>query len=78
MAAHVVRVPTRWRQAPITAALITAAGLSHRPAASGIVFDVQKVPEGLFGCVVGVLVSRAPARLRPFTDTENAAEEPPP
>jgi uncharacterized membrane protein YccC len=78
ISAYLVRVPTMWRQAPITAALIIASGLSHQSAASGIVFGVQKVAEVLFGCVVGLLVSWAMARLWPSAGTGNAAEEPPP
>ena len=54
---YLVRVKTMWRQAPITAAIVIAAGIGSGSATVGIGRGVHKVAEVLFGCVVGVLVS---------------------
>ncbi len=54
---YLVRVRTQWRQAPITAAVVIAAGLAGGSATVGIGRGLHKVAEVLFGCVVGVLVS---------------------
>jgi uncharacterized membrane protein YccC len=63
---YVVRVQTMWRQAPITAAIIIAAGLSHQSKLTGIEFGLHKVAEVLFGCLVGLLVSWAMAKVWPM------------
>jgi len=54
---YVVRIKTMWRQAPITAAIVIAAGISSDSSMSGIRDGLHKVAEVLFGCLVGVLVS---------------------
>ena len=59
----VVRVKTMWRQAPITVAIVIAAGLTHGSASIGIEKGLQKVGQVLFGCLVGMLVSLLMARL---------------
>jgi uncharacterized membrane protein YccC len=63
-----VRVPTMWRQAPITAALIVVSGLSAKSASAGIETGLMKVAEVLFGCVVGVVVSWLISRLWPLPE----------
>ncbi len=57
VASCVVRVKTMWRQAPITAALVIAAGISRHSTLMGIEHGLHKVAEVLFGCLVGVVVS---------------------
>jgi uncharacterized membrane protein YccC len=57
IASYVVRIKTMWRQAPITAAIVIAAGLSGSSSLGGIRHGLHKVAEVIFGCVVGVLVS---------------------
>ncbi len=57
ISSYLVRVKTMWRQAPITAAVVIAAGLAGGSATVGIGRGLHKVAEVLFGCVVGVLVS---------------------
>jgi uncharacterized membrane protein YccC len=51
-----VRVKTMWRQAPITAAVVIAAGLTYGTTV-GIEKGLHKVAEVIFGCLVGTLVS---------------------
>jgi hypothetical protein len=54
---YVIRIKTMWRQAPITAAIVIAAGISHGSTVTGIESGLHKVAEVLFGCLVGLLVS---------------------
>jgi uncharacterized membrane protein YccC len=54
---YLVRVKTMWRQAPITAAVVIAAGLSQSSTLVGLERGLHKVAEVLFGCGVGLLVS---------------------
>ena len=57
ISSYVIRVKTMWRQAPITAAIVIAAGISRSSTLGGIQHGLHKVAEVLFGCVVGLLVS---------------------
>lgn len=54
---YFVRIKTMWRQAPITAALVIAAGITSGSTQLGIVEGLHKVAEVLFGCVVGFGIS---------------------
>ncbi len=54
---YVVRIKTMWRQAPITAAVVIAAGLAGSSTLAGIERGLHKVAEVIFGCLVGVMVS---------------------
>jgi uncharacterized membrane protein YccC len=54
---YLVRVPTMWRQAPITAAIVIAAGMTHHSKLKGLEIGVLRVGEVLLGCVVGFLIS---------------------
>jgi uncharacterized membrane protein YccC len=57
ISSYVVRIKTMWRQAPITAAIVLAAGISQGAKVAGIATGLHKVAEVLFGCIVGLLVS---------------------
>lgn len=57
VSSYIVRIKTMWRQAPITAAVVIAAGISRSSTLIGIQHGLHKVAEVLFGCVVGLLVS---------------------
>ncbi len=57
VSSYLVRIPTMWRQAPITAAIVIAAGLSHHSKLSGVELGVHKVTEVILGCVMGLLVT---------------------
>ena len=76
IASYVVRVTTMWRQAPITAAIVIAAGISTGSTQGGIGEGLHKVGEVVFGCLVGLAVSvlmskvwlvRGPAERAPST-----------
>lgn len=54
---YLVRVKTMWRQAPISAALVIAAGISAHSSLGGIYSGLHKVGEVIFGSLVGVFVS---------------------
>lgn len=66
ISAYLVRIPTMWRQAPITAALVIASVLSQHDIAAGIELGLTKVGEVVFGCVVGLGVSWLMSRLWPL------------
>lgn len=57
ISSYVVRIKTMWRQAPITAAIVLAAGISQGAKVAGITSGLHKVAEVFFGCIVGLLVS---------------------
>ena len=57
ISSYVIRIKTMWRQAPITAAIVIAAGISHKSKAAGIESGLHKVAEVIFGCLVGLIVS---------------------
>ncbi len=54
---YVVRIKTMWRQAPITAAVVIAAGLAGSSTLAGVERGLHKVAEVIFGCLVGIIVS---------------------
>ncbi len=56
VSSYLIHVQTMWRQAPITAVIVIAAGLTHHSKLSGVELGVHKVAEVLFGCAVGVAV----------------------
>jgi uncharacterized membrane protein YccC len=74
ISSYVVRIPTMWRQAPITAALVIASGLSQRSMSASIEVGLLKVAEVLFGCFVGVAASWLMSRLWPLPDPVGPAE----
>jgi len=57
ISSYVIRIKTMWRQAPITAAIVIAAGISRSSTLGGLQHGLHKVAEVLFGCIVGLLVS---------------------
>lgn len=57
ISSYVVRIKTMWRQAPITAAIVIAAGISRSSTLGGLQHGLHKVAEVLFGCLVGLIVS---------------------
>jgi uncharacterized membrane protein YccC len=66
VSSYVVRVQVMWRQAPITAAIVIAGGLTHDSKLIGMEHGVHKVGEVIFGCVVGLLVSLSMSRVWPI------------
>ena len=57
VSSYVVRIPTMWRQAPISAAFVIAAGLEHQSRIKGLQAGGFRMTEVLFGCVVGLMVA---------------------
>jgi uncharacterized membrane protein YccC len=77
ISSYLVRIPTTWRQAPITAALVVASGLTKRSTSAGIEIALFKVSEVLFGCFVGFGVSWLISRVWPLPEPSGpAATEP--
>jgi uncharacterized membrane protein YccC len=60
---YLVRIQTMWRQAPITAAIVIAAGLTSQSKLSGLEHGLHKVAEVIFGCAVGWATSALMARV---------------
>jgi uncharacterized membrane protein YccC len=54
---YLVRIKTMWRQAPITAAIVIAAGIAGASTKVGVFRGLHRVGEVLFGSLVGMLVS---------------------
>ena len=71
LSSYWVQIPTMWRQAPITAAIVIAAGLTDNSKLSGIVHGVHKVVEVIFGCLVGLFVSMLMSKVWPVAEPEN-------
>jgi uncharacterized membrane protein YccC len=76
VSSYVVRVQVMWRQAPITAAIVIAGGLTHDSKVIGVEHGLHKVAEVIFGCVVGLLVSLAMSRLWPIPEHKEATVGP--
>jgi uncharacterized membrane protein YccC len=57
ISSYVIRVKTMWRQAPITAAIVLASGITQGAKAAGVESGLRKVGQVIFGCVVGMVVS---------------------
>ena len=71
VSAYLVRVKTMWRQAPITAAIVIAAGVEHGSALFGLERGLVKVAEVTFGCLVGLTVTLIMSRvwlIQPVTE----------
>ena len=73
VSSYVVHVQTMWRQAPITAAIVIASGLTHQSKLSGVEDGVHKVGEVLLGCVMGLLVSWTLSKVWPLHDVQTRA-----
>ena len=57
LSSYVVRVQVMWRQAPITAAIVIAGGMTHHSDLTAFEIGVRRVGEVLLGCVTGLVVS---------------------
>jgi uncharacterized membrane protein YccC len=65
ISSYVVHLPVMWRQAPITAAVVIAAGLEHHSKEKGIEAGMIRVGEVMLGCVVGLIVTVVLSKLWP-------------
>ena len=68
LSTYVVRVPTMWRQAPITAAIVIAGGLQHHVKLTAVEQGLRRVGEVLFGCLVGILVAWLLSKVWPLPE----------
>jgi uncharacterized membrane protein YccC len=68
LSSYVVRIPAMWRQAPITAAIVIAAVLTHHSKLSGIEVGLRRVGEVMLGCVMGLLVSWLMSKIWPLQE----------
>jgi uncharacterized membrane protein YccC len=68
VSSYVIHIQTMWRQAPITAAIVIAARLTHHSKLSGIEHGLHKVMEVLLGCVMGIVVSWLMSRVWPMPE----------
>jgi uncharacterized membrane protein YccC len=68
LSSYVVRLPTMWRQAPITAAIVIAGGLQHHDKLTGMEQGLHRVAEVLFGCVVGIVVAWLLSKVWPLAE----------
>jgi uncharacterized membrane protein YccC len=65
---YIVRIQTMWRQAPISAAFVIAAGLEHHARLPGLRAGVQRMSEVLFGCLIGLAVAWLVSIVWPLPD----------
>jgi len=65
VSSYVIHIQTMWRQAPITAAIVIAGGLTHHSKLTGVENGLHKVAEVIFGCLIGLLVSWAMSKVWP-------------
>ena len=63
-----VRIQTMWRQAPITAAIVIASGLTQHSKLTGLEHGLHKVAEVILGCVMGLLVTWLVSRVWPVPE----------
>ena len=68
LSSYVIKIQTMWRQAPITAAIVIAAGLTQHSKLTGIELGLHKAGEVIFGCLVGLVVSWAMANVWPLAN----------
>ena len=72
LSTYVIRVPTMWRQAPITAAIVIAGGLQHHDKLTGMEQGLHRVAEVLLGCVVGIAVAWILSKVWPLPQSIGA------
>ncbi len=68
LSSYVVRIPTMWRQAPITAAIVIAAVFEHHSRMSGLEAGLRRVGEVIFGSVMGLVIAWLFSKLWPLPE----------
>ncbi len=66
VSSYLVRVQVMYRQAPITAAIVVAGGLTQHSKTSGLEGGLRRVGEVLLGCLVGLAVTWLMSKLWPL------------
>jgi uncharacterized membrane protein YccC len=74
VSSYLIHIQTMWRQAPITAAIVIAAGLTHHSKVSGVEHGLHKVAEVFLGCLMGLLVSFLMSKLWPLAEAGKKAD----
>jgi len=72
VSSNMVHIPTMWRQAPITAAIVIAGSLTHQSKAFGLEHGLKKVEEVFLGCLMGLAVSFTMSKLWALPDPPQA------
>ncbi|HYB53051.1 MAG TPA: FUSC family protein [Thermoanaerobaculia bacterium] len=73
ISSYLIPIKTMWRQAPITAAIVIASGLTHHSRLTGIEQGLHKVGEVLLGCLMGLVVSWLMSRVWPLRASAETA-----
>lgn len=68
LSTYVVRIPSMWRQGPISAAFIIAAGLEYHSRVKGLQAGGTRMLEVLFGCIVGLVVAWLVSKIWPLPE----------
>jgi uncharacterized membrane protein YccC len=68
LSSYVVRIQTMWRQAPISAAFVIAAGLEYHSRKRGLIAGVGRMSEVLLGCIVGLVIAWLVSLVWPLPD----------
>ena len=76
LSSYVVRIQTMWRQAPISAAFVIAAGLEYHSRKRGLIAGVGRMSEVLFGCIVGLVIAWLVSVVWPLRDPQPAELSP--
>ena len=74
LSSYVVRIQTMWRQAPISAAFIIAAGFEYHSRKHGLIAGTARMGEVLFGCFVGIVVAWIVSVVWPLSDSAPAQQ----
>jgi len=74
LSSYVVRIPTMWRQAPISAAFVISAGLEYHSRVRGFRAGMDRMAEVLFGCVIGLFVGWLVSVFWPLPEADPAAQ----
>ena len=74
ISSYLVRIQVMWRQAPITAAIVVASGLTHATKVIGLQDGLKRVGEVMLGCFVGLLITLLISKIWPIKEpvAENA------
>jgi uncharacterized membrane protein YccC len=70
ISSYIIHVPQMWRQAPITAALVVAASLTHHSRGTGAEIGLSRVGEVLLGCIIGLTVTFVMSKIWPPPEGE--------
>jgi uncharacterized membrane protein YccC len=72
LSSYAICIPTMWRQAPITAAIVVAGGLQHHDKLAGMEQGLRRVGEVIFGCLVGISVAWFLSKVWPLPEPADA------